>query len=520
MKDAKRYSGVLAHVTMLWSEFGIGDLGQGAYEFVSLLEKAGQTLWQVLPLGPTGYGDSPYQTFSTYAGQTLIISPKELEKEELLEEEDFIDLPTWFEDKIDYGHVIFYKNKLFKKAFERFKKQILTNEVLNKEYNEFCKDNSYWLDSYALFIALKAKNKGVIWLDWEDDISYKSNNDYNVNDNYNTNDNYNANDNNNNLDADTIENIDFEKFLQFEFFKQWFKLKEYANSKGIKIVGDIPIFVAKDSADVWANQELFMLDKKGHPLEVAGVPPDYFSETGQLWGNPLYKWEELEKDNYKWWINRIKHQLKLCDFLRIDHFRGFDEYWAVPATEETAIKGQWKCGPGKKFLSILLEELKKDYEELPLWAEDLGIITKGVEELRDEFELPGMKVLQFAFDSDEKSIHLPHNYPINSICYTGTHDNNTTKGWFDKLDDKKKKKINIYTGQDGSNISQDFIKLAISSTSKYVIIPIQDVLAIGSEGRMNSPGLAQSNWAFRIKKSNIKKAEIKCLHRLTKMYNR
>ena len=384
-KTNHRYSGVLVHPTSFPSPYGIGDMGRGAHEFIDFLAMAGQHLWQVLPLGPSGNGNSPYQSYSVFAGQTLLISPELLIEKKLLTEADVHPIPEFNADRVDYDKVTTYKTSLFKKAYEHFRHTADKN--LLEEYDSFQSNNQYWLDDYCLYMAGKDYHNGLPWYEWEDSL----------------------------LDPTPKERaswmkllaseIDYYRFIQFACFSQWYELKDYANKKGIAIIGDIPIFTAPDSADVWANKELFKLDSKGYPLEVAGVPPDYFSATGQLWGNPLYDWDAMKDDGYRWWIERVRNQLDQVDYIRIDHFRGFEAYWAVPAGEKTAMNGKWKKGPGEALFEAIQKALG---EELPIFAEDLGIITPEVEKLRDTLGFPGMKILQFGFDGTGESTFLPH----------------------------------------------------------------------------------------------------------------
>lgn len=476
-----RLSGVLVHPTSFPSPYGIGDLGKGAYEFIDFLKTSGQSLWQVLPLGPTGFGDSPYQSFSAFAGQTLLISPDDLIELALITKEDLMDMPQWDPVKVDYGAVQSFKNQLFQKAFHTF--HHTPNKFLLEAFDDFCSENKYWLNDYALFMACKDAHESKCWLDWDDEMT----------------------------DPTPAERLAFErehkaeikyyKFVQFLFFREWTALKEYANEADIEIIGDIPFFVSLDSADVWANKSLFQLDTKGHPTHVAGVPPDYFSATGQLWGNPLYDWKKHKEDGYSWWIARIKMQMKLTDYLRIDHFRGFEAYWSVAAGEDTAVNGTWKKGPGESLFLAIQKELGED---LPIWAEDLGLITPEVEWLRDMFHFPGMKILQFAFQGLDESAYHPHNLTTtNCICYTGTHDNDTTAGWYQTLPEPQKDKIRRYCNCDGGIISLDFIRLCMASVARYAIFPIQDLFQQGSECRMNTPGSAMANWAYRYESKEL-----------------
>ena len=404
----KRMSGVLLHPTSLPSKYGIGDFGIDAYNFVDFLAKSGQHLWQTLPLGPTGFGDSPYQSFSAFAGQPLLISPDKLLELNLLNSSDLEDIPEFDENFVDYDKVIDFKTKLFKKAYENFWEH--EHEELRLEFETFCKKNEHWLHDYSLYRSIKEYFQNLPWIEWSEEFRFLSAKNRQI----------------------WEENHHYElgryNFFQFIFYKQWLELKKYANYKGVYIISDIPIFAAMDSSDTWINKHLFELNEKGFPINVSGVPPDYFTKTGQLWGNPIYNWKKMKKNNYSWWIKRIKHQLETADYLRVDHFRGFESFWSVPYKETTALNGEWVKGPGSDFFKALEHALGKD---LPIICEDLGVITSEVEKLRDDFNLPGIKVLQFGFDDPRSDNNLlPHHYIKNSICYTGTHDNDTTLGWF------------------------------------------------------------------------------------------
>jgi len=473
LNKQNRKSGILLHPTSFPGPYGIGDLGESAYRFIDFLEASNQELWQILPIGPTGYGDSPYQAFSSFAGQPLIISPDLLVEMDLLHKDDLI-LKTWDPQKIDFGPVIDYKTSLLKKAFARF--DVSSDAKLTHAYKKFCIKEKEWLDNYALFMAVKDYHKGIAWPKWSPDIAFPDDSSLTK------------------WTNKLKKEVNYYRFLQFIFYKQWFDLKTYANEKGIQIIGDIPIFVAFDSSDVWANKDLFFLDKKGYPTLVAGVPPDYFSETGQLWGNPLYDWKEHKKHDYAWWFKRISNNLKLVDILRIDHFRGFDAYWAVPYGSETAIHGEWQKGPGHDLFYALEEKLGKG---LPIIAEDLGVITPTVEKLRDDFNFPGMKILQFAFEDIEENNFLPHNYSSHSVCYSGTHDNDTTIGWYKKADPKSQDKVRRYMNTDGMDICWDFIRTCFGSVSEMAVVPLQDALSFDSWARMNTPGVAAGNWQWR-----------------------
>lgn len=498
-----KYAGILVHPTSFPSPYGIGDLGEGAYAFIDFLEKSGLNLWQVLPLGHTGFGDSPYQPFSSFAGQPLIISVDELRKAGLLSDEDFFEMPQWDNQKIEYGKVIEFKTGLLKKAFERFESaEIADGYLLDEEfmdgYARFCKESD-WLDDYALFMAGKDYHEGMPWYMWEDSLKNPT-----------------AEQKKEWL-AKLAREVEYFRFVQYLFHKQWFALKNYANEKNIKIVGDIPIFVAWDSVDVWSNQNLFDLDTKGYPNHVAGVPPDYFSATGQLWGNPLYKWEEHTNTGYEWWFKRIRHQLKLADFLRIDHFRGFDKFWEIPYGEETAVNGKWVQAPGVNFFTQLQSTLGYN---MPIIAEDLGEIDQSVIDLRDKFGLPGMKILQFGFENPEENNFLPHNFIRNCVCYTGTHDNDTTLGWYQKCYEASKDKLRRYFNTDGGDVCWTLIRACFSSVANMAIVPMQDVLCLDSHARMNTPGTGEGNWAWRFRMEDMTEQIAARLFETAKLYGR
>src|SRR5512136_140573 len=480
-----RASGVLLHPTSLPSRFGIGDLGSEAYQFADFLASTGQRLWQVLPLGPTGYGNSPYQCLSVFAGNPLLISLEGLAADKALESTDLENAPSFPEDRVDYGAVIKFKMPLLKRSFEKFDQEAPPHE--RNEFEDFCRQSVSWLGTYSLFMALKEAHGLSAWNTWEEDIKTR--------------------------EPKSLERwskkldheIRYHKYQQYQFLRQWLALKKYCNGRGIRLIGDMPIFIALDSVEVWSHPEMFYLDDKGRATVVAGVPPDYFSKTGQLWGNPLYRWDVIAKDSYAWWIERFRAARNLVDIIRIDHFRGFEGYWEIPATETTAINGRWVHGPG----AALFEAVQKALGTLPIIAEDLGLITPEVDALREQFGLPGMKVLQFAFGSDpEADDYRPHNYPQNCVVYTGTHDNNTTLGWFKGQDVKdttqskavweKERQVALdYLGTDGHEISWDFIRLALMSAADTAIIPMQDILGLGSEARMNIPGRTEGNWCWR-----------------------
>ncbi|MEH1887099.1 4-alpha-glucanotransferase [Nostoc sp.] len=470
-----RSSGILLHPTSFPSRFGVGDLGLEAYRFIDFLKESHQQYWQVLPLGPTGYGNSPYMCYSAMAGNPLLISPEKLRDEGLLSEEDFANLPGFPVEKVDFDRVVPIKIGLLKKACENFR--VNATPIQQKEFEGFCDSKAYWLDNYALFMALKDAHNGASWHTWEPEfVKRKPEALAQVEDR---------------LNAD----IFYYKFVQFEFFRQWSDLKSYANMRGIDIIGDIPIYVSHDSADVWAHPDIFCLDEEtGVAAQMAGVPPDYFSATGQLWGNPVYNWEELQKQDFKWWVQRFEAMLDYVDIIRIDHFRGFEAYWSVPKGEETAMNGKWVEAPGDAFFEAIRHKLGK----LPVLAEDLGVITPEVEALRDKYEFPGMKVLQFAFGSDPENPFLPFNYPRNAVVYTGTHDNDTTVGWFNSANDNEKQNLWLYLGCiSPEGVHWDLIRLALSSIANQAIIPLQDILGLGNEARMNFPSIAEGNWEWR-----------------------
>lgn len=471
-----RSSGILLHPTSLPGRYGIGDLGETAYTFIDWLVAAKQTVWQVLPLGPTGYGDSPYQTHSAFAGNAVLISLDKLVEEGWLTAEDLSDLPPFPDTFVDFGWVIPYHNEKLDLAFKNFTENASEDQV--EEFRAWCADNDYWLDDYALFMALKEENEGHPWVEWNADEALREPQAI--------------------IDAQARheERINQHRFRQWVFARQWLALREYANSKKVRIIGDIPIFVAHDSSDVWANPNLFYLDDVGNPTIIAGVPPDYFSETGQRWGNPLYKWDAMERDGYRWWIQRFKATLAQVDIVRIDHFRGFEAFWAVPASEETAINGVWMPGPGLPFFNVI----KAALGGLPIIAEDLGVITPPVEAMRDTLNLPGMLILQFAWgDLTGEARFLPHNHRPHSIVYSGTHDNNTTNGWWftDEIDDVIRDHVTRYIDRHVVEPNWELIRLAMMSVAHTAILPMQDIIGLDEEARMNTPGKASGNWSWR-----------------------
>ena len=491
-----RASGVLMPITALPSRYGIGCFSKEAYEFVDFLVNAKQKYWQVLPMGPTGYGDSPYQSFSTFAGNPYFIDLEELTENGWLTHKE-CDAADFGSDsgKVDYEKIYFSRFALLRKAYSRSK---IDN---NSEFQSFVKKNAFWLDNYALYMAFKTSYKGKSYLEWKDDDRlHKSSAVKNFS-----------------SKPANVKEINFWKFLQFLFFKQWFGLKKYANDKGIEIIGDIPIYVAQDSADAWANPELFLLDENGLPFGVAGCPPDYFSATGQLWGNPLYRWEYHKKTGYEWWIKRLTMCFEMYDIVRIDHFRGFDEFYFIPYGDKTAEFGHWEKGPGYD----LFETMKKKIGKKPIIAEDLGFLTKSVKKLVKKCGYPGMKILEFAFDSNEDNDYLPHNYDKNCVVYTGTHDNDTVLGWFGSMKKSDrvtaKKYLNI---KKDSDICWSLIRLAHQSVADTCIIPIQDYLELGSCGRINTPSTLGNNWDWRMDENAYTQKLAEKIADVTKTYGR
>ena len=493
----ERSSGILLHPTSLPGRYGIGDIGEVSKNWVDFLVSAGQRLWQVMPLGPTGYGDSPYQCFSAFAGNPYLVSLDDLNQRGFLPTEALNDIPAFPNTHVNYGDVIPFKLELLNQAYTRFKSH--GSDAQWVTFMAFCEAQAYWLDDYALFMALKEAHGGAAWTDWADDIRMRK-------------------------PAALLSwreklegEIEKQKVWQWFFYTQWLEVRAYANARGIKIIGDIPIFIAFDSADAWANPHLFYFDEQRNPTVVAGVPPDYFSETGQRWGNPLYRWERMQENGYRWWIDRFKSTLEFFDIIRVDHFRGFDAYWEIPADEPTAINGKWVEGPGQDFFNAVRDALGDD---MPIIAEDLGVITPSVEKLRDDNNLPGMKVLQFAFAADASDPYLPHNYTQNCVVYTGTHDNDTTRGWYQQAPEAERDLVRRYLARDDSNISWDLIRLAVSSVADIAIYPWQDALGLGSDARMNTPGQPAGNWSWRFEWSDVPYWLAPQLLELSELYGR
>lgn len=489
-----RASGILLPVSSIPSAYGIGSFSKEAYEFVDFLEKAGQSYWQILPLGPTGYGDSPYQSFSTFAGNPYYIDFEELIEEGLLTKEQCEEC-DWggSEAYVDYEKIYKSRFRVLKEAFDNSRLED------NEDFQAFVAENAFWLSDYSLYMAVKDSYKGKSWSEWDGDIRLRK---PEAIEKY----------------AEKLkEEILFYEFQQYLFDTQWRKLKKYANDKGVKIIGDIPIYVALDSADTWANPELFQLDENRRPTGVAGCPPDAFSATGQLWGNPLYKWDYHKETEYAWWIQRISYCYKLYDVVRIDHFRGFDEYYNIPFGDTTAEFGRWEKGSGYDLFKVM----KKKIGNKPVIAEDLGFLTPTVNQLLKKSGYPGMKVLQFAFDSREESDYLPHNYTANSVVYTGTHDNDTTVGWYQTISRRDRgfarKYLNIKTGRE---LEWNFIRAALGSVSDTAVIPMQDYLGLGSEARINVPSTLGTNWKWRMTKGQIPEGLAEKIYDLCKLYGR
>lgn len=491
-----RSSGILIHPTSFPGPDGIGDLGPEAYRWINFLSDSGCALWQVLPLGPTGYGDSPYQCFSAFAGNPYLVSPTFLLEENLLTKSDLSARPFFSEESIDYGAAIQWKNILLDGAANRFEKNASAN--LRHEFYDFQESQAGWLNDFALFMAIKESENGISWDNWPTPLRKREPSALNQ------------------FAESHKLSIQRQSLRQFFFFRQWNALRTYAAEKGILIIGDIPIFVAYDSADTWSNPDLFFLDDMGKPTVVAGVPPDYFSPTGQLWGNPLYKWEIHKNTGYQWWISRIQSSLKLVDIVRLDHFRGFSGYWEVPANLPTAEIGKWIPGPGADFF----EKVAGSLGHLPLIAEDLGVITPDVVAIREQFNLPGMKIFQFAFSSDPDDPFLPHNYPVNCVAYTGTHDNDTALGWYKSAPENERDFCRRYLARSGEGISWDMIRAIWSSTAMMSIAPMQDFLSLDNKARMNFPGKPSGNWTWRLSAQSLNPELASRIQEINYLYGR
>ncbi len=495
----KRRSGILLHITSLPSRFGIGDLGHSAYRFADFLSSAGQTLWQVLPLNPTdgATSHSPYSSTSAYAGNPLLISPELLYEDGLLRKEELEPDSEFPQSKVDYERVVSFKWRLLDLAYERFSKS-----SGSEEFEKFCQENASWLNDFALFSAIKHYLGGKPWNQWDQALRDRERGSLKT------------------FSAIHAKEIEKEKFVQYLFFKQWFALKGYCSQRNINIVGDVPIYVSYDSADVWAHPEIFKLREDKSPEFVAGVPPDYFSQTGQLWGNPVYRWETLLATGFEWWLQRMEHYSRLFDIVRLDHFRGFVAYWEVDSKEQTAVRGKWVQVPCREFFTTLSSRLP----HLQIIAEDLGMITEDVKEIMREFDFPGMKVLLFAFGSDlPTNPYAPHNHIENCVVYTGTHDNNTVRGWFEnEATPEDRQRLFRYIGRqvDANEVYWVFVRMAMMSVANTVIIPMQDVLGLGADSRMNLPSTSEGNWRWRLTPQAINDDVIARLRDVTEVYGR
>lgn len=498
----KRASGILLHITSLSSKHGIGDLGPEAYRFADFLAAAKQNFWQILPLSPIdgGLGNSPYSSASAFAGNVLLISLEQLAKEGLLLPEEINHTPHFPEGKVEYEEVRAFKKPLLQRAYERFFADASKEELF--AYEHFCQTNKHWLDDYTLFVALHAHFTGDSWSQWP--VALRDRHEYVLQD----------------YREQLREEIRQEKFLQYIFFKQWFALKRYCAELGIQFIGDLPIYVHYQSADVWANPQVFKLDHDKNPYVVAGVPPDYFSETGQLWGNPVFDWNYLRNNKYKWWLQRVKHNTQLFDLVRLDHFLGFIAYWEVPATEKTAINGKWVDAPADDFFAALFRQ----HPQLPIIAEDLGIVTPAVTHFMEKNHFPGMRVLLFAFGGNiGESTYAPHNHIENCVVYTGTHDNNTIKGWFKReANYETKRQIESYIGQEinEETVAWQMIRMAMQSVGKVVVIPMQDILHLDDHARMNTPGTVGQNWTWQLQPGAVSSDVAARLSEITNLYGR
>jgi len=525
----ERSSGILLHPTSFPGPYGIGDLGPQARRFIDFLAGSGCKLWQVLPLGPTGYGDSPYQCFSAFAGNPYLISPDVLLEQGLLTRDDLADMPAWPSQDVDFGELYGWKPGLLEKACTRF--ESLPGPALRTEFDAFRFENAAWLEDFSLFMALKAANAGAPWNQWPTPLRTRQPQALEQ------------------ARKSLASSVSRYTFIQFLFFRQWNAVRDYAHGKNVQVIGDIPIFVAMDSADVWSHPDLFHLDESGHPTVVAGVPPDYFSPTGQLWGNPLYRWEAHRQSGYRWWIERIRATLKTVDIVRIDHFRGFAGYWEIPGGASTAEKGRWAPGPGAELFHAIRQALvlgrgpggssrspalaagtsiaadrvegraASTVEELPIIAEDLGVMTPDVIELRDALGLPGMKILQFAFSGPD-NIFLPNFYTENCVVYTGTHDNDTSLGWYRSAPPEEQEFARHYLQSTGSDFAWDLIRAAWKSVAVFALAPMQDFLNLGPEARMNFPGKPAGNWAWRMDENALSEDLKERIRELNTLYER
>ncbi|HEV8661189.1 MAG TPA: 4-alpha-glucanotransferase [Thermoanaerobaculia bacterium] len=489
-RDPRRVAGVLLHPTSLPGHYGIGDLGDELIAFLDWAASAGMHLWQVLPLNPPGYGNSPYNCVSSVAGNPLLISPHRLLQDQLLTAEEIGEAPEFPAERVDFDRIVPWKAKLLRQGWSRF-------DVKTEAFGRFVADERDWLDDFAAYMAIKTREGGAPWWTWERPIARHENGAMRK------------------VQRELRDEILFHKFVQYLFFKQWGAVREAARSRDIRIMGDVPIYVAHDSADIWANRNLFQIDDRGEPIVIAGVPPDYFSSTGQRWGNPLYRWDAMRDEKYRWWITRIRTNLELADVVRLDHFRGFSAYWEVPAHEPTAIHGRWMPGPGAE----LFEAIRAALGDLPLVAEDLGFITPEVHALRDSLGFAGMKILQFGFSAPD-SPHLPHRFRAHTVVYTGTHDNDTAVGWFEHASEAERDLARMYLGEDCTDVAWALIRAAYTSVAETAIVPVQDILGLGSDARMNRPGAGVDNWSWRLSAGSLTPAHAVKLRRLAEITGR
>lgn len=489
-RNIRRTAGVLLHPTSLPGRYGIGDLGDELTGFLDWAASAGIQIWQVLPLNPTGYGNSPYNCVSSVAGNPMLISPQRLMQDGLLTQEIIGDVPDFPSDHVDFDRIVTWKYGILREAHSRF-------DPKAEAFARFQDEERDWLDDYALYMAIKERHGGDPWWRWDASLARREPAAMKK------------------AQRDLRDEVAFRKFLQHVFFRQWHAVRDAAAARGIRIMGDVPIYVAHDSADVWANRELFQIDDRGEPIVVAGVPPDYFSSTGQRWGNPIYRWDVLRETNYRWWITRIRTNLELADLVRLDHFRGFAAYWEVPASETTAVHGRWMPGPG----AALFHAIQAVLGDLPLVAEDLGFITPEVDELRDTLGFPGMKILQFGFGAPD-SPHLPHRFRPHTVVYTGTHDNDTAAGWFEHAQEHERELARAYLGDDCTDIPWALIRTAYTSVAETAIVPVQDILGLGSDARMNRPGAGLDNWSWRLRSGSLTRAHAERLRRLAEITGR